>query len=223
MSTQKATMRQLAAKIAPTLNIEPSEAEKRIKDLFNLTSRLLAQGESVEIDRLGIFTNIKGEISFKPDPALAQAINAPFAPFQPVALVDDVNPDTLDDPNPDTEFQPQAEAEPYEEPEVIVQLEPEEVEIKIDSEPVAKTTAEVDTEIILQQGIKPEPEPDLNQADETEASLQFPQDEEEYFIPPIQPAKKSGFPTWIWIIFSFLVGTAFGFGAYFYCTSLGWL
>lgn len=208
MSIQKATMRQLAAQIAPTLNIESAEAEKRIKDLFNLTSRLLAEGDTVDIDRLGHFALVNGEIIFTPDPALAQAVNAPFAPFQPVELANDVNPDTLDDSEPellpDTEFQPEPvpEPEPMPEPEPVSEPEPEPV-------------------------VEPEPEPIVESEPvaevEPETPLHFPQNEEEYFIPPIIDDKKSGFPMWIWIVFSFLVGAAFGFGAYFYCVSLGWL
>ena len=192
-------MRQLAAKMAPMLNIEATEAEKRIKDLFSLTSRLLANGEPVDIDRLGQFIPRDGQLTFVPDSALAQAVNAPFAPFAPVEIAADIDTDTLDD---DTEFQPQPEPEP----------EPE-------------TLSEPDTEFQPQPEPEPEtqPEPDTLSEPEPKPVLQFPQDEEEYFVPDSVPVKKSGFPTWIWILFAFLVGAAFGFGAFFYCTSLGWL
>ncbi len=220
MTSQKATMRQLAALIAPTLNITQAEAEKRIKDLFALTARLLQEGDSVEIDRLGVFSLSEGNLLFTPDHALAQAINAPFQPFQPVELADDVDPAMLDDtadpepsqesepePQQDTEFQPEPEPEtefqPEPEPEPEPQPEPQPEETVAPEELPVEVAATEEAEI--------------------HQDLQFPQDEEEYFVQPVRPAKKSGIPTWVWIIFSFLVGVAIGFGAYFYCVNLGLL
>lgn len=72
--------------------------ETFIKELCSLISEKLSCGESVKIKHIGTFTptgNNNEPILFIPDNIIADAINEPFAFFEPIELNDEVTEDIL--------------------------------------------------------------------------------------------------------------------------------
>ncbi len=64
--------------------------ESFVKELFFAISGQLADGESVEVDGLGVFCVEAGNVVFTPCPALSSEVNSAFECFEPVELDDDV-------------------------------------------------------------------------------------------------------------------------------------
>ncbi len=72
--------------------------ETFIKELCSLISEKLSRGESVKIKHIGTFTptgNNNEPILFIPDNIIADAINEPFAFFEPIELNDEVTEEIL--------------------------------------------------------------------------------------------------------------------------------
>ncbi len=64
--------------------------ESFVKELFSVISEQLADGESVEVDGLGVFRVEMGNAVFTPCPALSSEVNSAFECFEPVELDDDM-------------------------------------------------------------------------------------------------------------------------------------
>ncbi len=64
--------------------------ESFVKELFSAISGQLADGESVEVDGLGVFCVEAGNVVFTPCPALSSEVNSAFECFEPVELDEDV-------------------------------------------------------------------------------------------------------------------------------------
>jgi len=119
---EKITLPDLIAALSTASGRPRTTCEKFLKALVATVSETAAAGESVKIKGLGTFkvssvderksVNVNtGEemiipshrkISFSPDKALAEAINAPFAMFEPVELEDNVTDEMIDRVDLDT-------------------------------------------------------------------------------------------------------------------------
>lgn len=95
------TFPQLAAALAQATGSSQSTAETFIRQLFDYISSELSQGRSVSIKGLGAFTlgmSPENPILWQPAPELAEAVNQPFAFFEPVELNDGVTEEVLSTP-----------------------------------------------------------------------------------------------------------------------------
>lgn len=95
------TFPQLAAALAQATGSSQSTAETFIRQLFDYISSELLQGRSVSIKGLGAFSlgmSPENPILWQPAPELAEAVNQPFAFFEPVELNDGVTEEVLATP-----------------------------------------------------------------------------------------------------------------------------
>ncbi|MDE7387774.1 MAG: hypothetical protein K2M97_00820, partial [Muribaculaceae bacterium] len=83
------TIDKLADSVALATQSDRADALNFIRQTFALAAEILLEEESVEIPRLGTFMAVEGTLRFRPDPELAESINAPFAAFSAVELPDD--------------------------------------------------------------------------------------------------------------------------------------
>ncbi len=77
--------------IAATASVDQTIAEQFVKAFFTHAEEVLAQDGTLTIEGLGTFSrtdDTDNPIAFKPDEMLAEAINQPFAMFEPVAVGD---------------------------------------------------------------------------------------------------------------------------------------
>lgn len=96
---RKITFPQLADAVARLISGTPATAESFLKHLFELISDTLAKGETVTVKGIGTFTpgdNPDSPVTWTPDKELAEAVNEPFAFFDPVPLGEGVTEDTLE-------------------------------------------------------------------------------------------------------------------------------
>lgn len=96
---RKITFPQLADAVARLTSGTPATAELFLKHLFELISDTLAKGETVTVKGIGTFTpgdNPGSPVTWTPDKELAEAVNEPFAFFDPVPLGEGVTEDTLE-------------------------------------------------------------------------------------------------------------------------------
>lgn len=112
----KISLTDLAAIIAEDTGYDYATCEKFLKGLFATVADTLIAGENVKIKGIGTFkltevdqrksVNVNtGEemlipghrkVSFTPDKSMAEAVNTPFAMFEPVELADNVSEEMLD-------------------------------------------------------------------------------------------------------------------------------
>ena len=92
---EKIAFPQLVDLVATKANTTSRMSELFLQELFDTISQALNSGETVKIKGLGTFKIKKEEggkdILFTPDKDLAEAVNAPFAQFQPVELSEPVS------------------------------------------------------------------------------------------------------------------------------------
>ena len=96
---KKITFPQLAATLAGLTSSSEQTAEAFLRELLNLISDTLARGESITIKGLGSFApglSDDNPVIWSPDEGLAEAVNRPFAFFEPVVLAAGVNEDMLE-------------------------------------------------------------------------------------------------------------------------------
>lgn len=130
----KITFPELVRLVAEATSTTQRMSELFLKELFATVSQALIDGQNVTIKNLGTFEFAKaaarqvvnvqnGEqidvpthhrLVFTPDKALAEAINQPFAAFEPIMLSDDMTDEMLQ--NIDNEMQPNVGEEQPEEP-----------------------------------------------------------------------------------------------------------
>ena len=94
----KMTFHRIASSIAGATGCTDEEAALFLRALLDKATEALARGERVTIAGIGTFA--PGEPSqeavvWAPDPLLAEAVNEPFAAFEPVALAAGVSEDDL--------------------------------------------------------------------------------------------------------------------------------
>ncbi|MDE6417365.1 MAG: HU family DNA-binding protein, partial [Duncaniella sp.] len=96
---QKLSFQDLASRLSAAASQPSAFSEEFIKELFAVVSDALAAGESVKIKGLGEFKpmpDAPDKLSFIPDEALAEKVNAPFSQFAPAALNPSVTDELLD-------------------------------------------------------------------------------------------------------------------------------
>ncbi len=113
------TLPELVKLLSAVTNSSEATAQQFLSEFFNSIGDALAEGKNVTIKNIGTFAldSLKpGEIKFLPDSDLAEAINHPFAFFEPVELDDDLTEEELAtaDTNPKPSQEPETEtiAEP---------------------------------------------------------------------------------------------------------------
>lgn len=131
------TIDELAATVAQFTQSEQSDALTFIRETFLLASEQLLQGEAVEVAHLGTFMAVEGTLRFRPDPELAEAINAPFAAFTAMEITDPALLAEEEEREEVTEEEPEITepAEPAEEPVAEEPATEEEEEIEAPTEP----------------------------------------------------------------------------------------
>lgn len=96
---QKIPFHELAKKIAVANSISDESAEVFVRNFFDLLGEIIISGDTVRIKGLGSFSpvEIAGErvVEFNLDKDISDTINAPFAPFEPIELNDDVTDEML--------------------------------------------------------------------------------------------------------------------------------
>ena len=151
---------ELASRIALIAGIDAETATRYVVDTFAAIKTDLTAGRPAELPGVGSFSldSESGQLIFKPAPAMADAVNAPFAMFAPVAIPDDAPECIVEDNSTNTpsEMPQQAAtfenadpvvmpAEPAEDvPETVADIKPESEPPHPDEEPTGAETAESD-------------------------------------------------------------------------------
>lgn len=155
------TLRELSAEIAAATSITDQDAEAFLRELASVVTEGLAAGESVRIKGIGTFAADGDTVMFKPDDELAEAVNMPFAAFEPVELDDSLTDDMLSEP-----FTP--EPEPPEEPQHENQEETADEEVPTDNEPAKEEEEEEPQQQLPEPVTETEQEPEKEKEAETE-------------------------------------------------------
>jgi len=107
---------QLAGLVAEKASTTERMSELFLQELFAIVTQELVDGKAVTIKGLGSFKTTKDtdakDVTFTPDKDLAEAVNAPFAQFEPVELCDEVTDEMLSDI--DSSMEQSKEQEPQE-------------------------------------------------------------------------------------------------------------
>lgn len=96
----KITLPQLVDALSQLTGCSECVSEAFIKELFSLITDALSRGESVNIKNLGVFSRIDSQsnpVQFEPCKDIADAINTPFAFFEPVELDDNISENELNE------------------------------------------------------------------------------------------------------------------------------
>lgn len=154
------TLTELVKLLSDATNSSEATAQQFLSEFFSAISDALADGKSVKIKNIGTFAldSLRpGEIKFLPDSDLAEAINHPFAFFEPVELDDDLTEEELAtaDNNP----------EPSQAPEIETVAEPK-IEAATSSDPAPLETSD---EVQLSPDIE---ESQSHESDEDSATAQ---------------------------------------------------
>lgn len=120
---EKIGLPDLTRAIAKECGLDTKVCDSFLRALFTTIGQALVEGESVKVKGIGTFKSTDVEqrksvnvntgqemlipghrkVSFTPDKALAEAVNAPFAMFEPVELADDMTEQMLAAAETDTE------------------------------------------------------------------------------------------------------------------------
>lgn len=96
---RKIPFHEISSHIASITGIGVESAEQFVKNFFELLSESLISGESVRVKGIGTFSIVEADgerhIDFVADKEMSDAINAPFAMFEPVKLNDAVSDEML--------------------------------------------------------------------------------------------------------------------------------
>ena len=157
-----------------TTGCTADEARYYLAEFSDIIGDSMHKGESVEIAGIGTFKRIGAcegaEVAFEPSETLTEAVNAPFAMFDPVELDDEVTEEMLDTaidesdfytPEEDSAEDESSEAEETPAPESESEDEPESEEASEEEEPEEDETIEVaETVIVGEPVVKAEEEPE---------------------------------------------------------------
>ncbi len=99
---------QLSHTVAELTQCSDADAENFLRELFSLAAESLEEDGEVNVPFVGRFVVTSETVAFVPDPEFAEAVNAPFAAFEPVEL-----PEGMDDTEEPAESEPE-EAGPAE-------------------------------------------------------------------------------------------------------------
>lgn len=93
------TLPELVKLLSTATNCSEATAQQFVTELFSTIGDALSEGKSVKVKNIGTFAPDalnRGEIKYLPDADLAEAVNHPFAFFEPVELDDELTDDELD-------------------------------------------------------------------------------------------------------------------------------
>lgn len=207
---EKIGLPDLTRAIADKSNIDIKVCDSFLRELFSMIAQTLVSGENVKIKGIGTFKSIEVEqrksvnvntgqemlipghrkVSFTPDKALAEAVNAPFAMFDAVELADDITeqilanveveeelpsePQSIPPPLPEVETEPETEFNFEPEHELTYGPEPE-ADTSVDVRPVQEADLESVVEPLAQHNSKKEQEIEPDKvSNEDEASAPIP-------------------------------------------------
>jgi len=185
------TLPQLISLLAAEAGCTPSEARKYLHDLFAAVEDALARGESYSIAGVGEFApgfESERPVLFRPDEALAAALNEPFSAFTAMELPPDLPTEALDD----TPIQ-QPEPEPQQ-PEPEPEAEPQQPEPETEPEPVPAPEPKAEPE-------QPEEETDGEEDADNENTGEYP---------PAVAAHAPRHSTAMWLTIGILIGLIAG-------------
>lgn len=115
------TLPELVKLLSAITNSSEATAQQFLSEFFNAIGDALAEGKNVKIKNIGTFAPDSlrpGEIKFLPDSDLAEAVNHPFAFFEPVELDDDLTDEELATADTPSEPSQEPEIETVEEPKI---------------------------------------------------------------------------------------------------------
>ncbi len=208
------TLPQLISLLAAKAGCTPAEARKYLHDLFAQVEEALSRGESYTIDGIGEFApgfEAGNPVLFRPDEALAAALNEPFSAFTAMELPADMPAEALDAPPAETV----AESLPTEEPpveetpaeETPAEEAPAE-EAPAEDVPAEETPAEeAPTEEVPVEDV-PAEEVSAEETPDEDATVQEEEEPEAEFTAPT--AVQQGRPTAMWLTIGILIGLIVG-------------
>ncbi len=186
---RKLSIIELAELVAAKAQTTNRMSELFLKELFATVSQELTEGRGVEIKGLGSFVmptamtdDDEAVIEFAPAQSVADAVNQPFAQFEPMELSDDLTPEQLMQL---TEIEPAPEQAPEAAPEEMpeeppVKL-PEEAPVAVPEEMPAEAPVETPVEAELPEEVPPviseevPPLMPMKAAQETEKPTELPE------------------------------------------------
>ncbi len=205
---QKLSFQDVASLLSAATAQTEAFAEDFIKELFAAVSDALAAGESVKIKGLGEFKpspESPDKLTFIPDEALAEKVNAPFSQFAPAQLnpgvtdeqlksVENVDVTTQDDtavsvsePVTVTETEVPVESEVIEEEVPVFIPAEEEPSVPEESIEVVETTSPAEPEVIVAPVVPSVPEIIPIEEDEEEIFDSKEQKSRPAVPPPFEP------------------------------------
>ena len=198
-----------------TTGCTADEARNYLAEFSDIIGDALHKGESVEIAGIGTFKRIGAgegaEVAFEPSETLTEAVNAPFAMFDPVELDDEVTEEMLDTAIDESDFYtpeedsakeesddeetPSPESEPQEDPEVEPESEEEPRADEPEEEPLVEETVEDAETVVVGAPVaisKEEPEETTEESDEAESeeAPQIRNNDPEVDIEPATPEEE---------------------------------
>ena len=186
---RKLSIIELAELVAAKAQTTNRMSELFLKELFATVSQELTEGRGVEIKGLGSFVmptamtdDDEAVIEFAPAQCVADAVNQPFAQFEPMELSDDLTPEQLMQL---TEIEPAPEQAPEAAPEEMTEEPPvklpEEAPVAVPEEMPAEPPVEAPVEEELPEEVPPviseevPPLMPMKAAQETEKSAELPE------------------------------------------------
>lgn len=178
---RKLSIIELAELVAAKAQTTNRMSELFLKELFATVSQELTEGRGVEIKGLGSFVmptamtdDDEAVIEFAPAQSVADAVNQPFAQFEPMELSDDLTPEQLMQL---TEIEPAPEQAPEAAPEEMTEEPPvklpEEAPVAVPEEMPAEPPVETPVEEELPEEVPPLMP--MKAAQETEKSAELPE------------------------------------------------
>ena len=186
---RKLSIIELAELVAAKAQTTNRMSELFLKELFATVSQELTEGRGVEIKGLGSFVmptamtdDDEAVIEFAPAQSVADAVNQPFAQFEPMELSDDLTPEQLQQL---TEIEPAPEQAPEAAPEEMTEEPPvklpEEAPVAVPEEIPAEPPVEAPVEEELPEEVPPviseevPPLMPMKAAQETEKPTELPE------------------------------------------------
>lgn len=177
------TIDSLADLLSAKTGAEKDVCIQFIREYFNVITEGVAAGGTVSARNLGTFHATSRDVTFGPDDVFTGIVNAPFAAFPPIPLLDDEDIEhevVAEEEYPEQEQEPVTVADTEPEPESIPETEPDMVIVP--DEPLPEPEPATESEPVVNEPVaepviipqpqpapEPEPEPDYEEQPEPEA------------------------------------------------------